>query len=55
MAREVGARQVEGHALNTLGLDLAVAGRCAEAVAALEAALGSPARSPTRTTSGAAT
>ena len=30
MAREVGARQVEGHALNTLGLDLAVAGDCAE-------------------------
>ena len=27
MAREVGARQVEGHALNTLGLDLAVIGR----------------------------
>ena len=27
MAREVGARQVEGHALNTLGLDLAVVGR----------------------------
>src|SRR4029078_12946417 len=28
MARAVGARQVEGHALNTLGLDLAVLGEC---------------------------
>ena len=39
MAREVGARQVEGHALNTLGLGQAVVGRCTEAVASLEAAL----------------
>jgi DNA-binding CsgD family transcriptional regulator/tetratricopeptide (TPR) repeat protein len=39
MARDVGARQVEGHALNTYGLDLAVASRCDEGIAALEAAL----------------
>ena len=32
MAREVGARQVEGHALNTLGLDRAVTGDCAGSV-----------------------
>ena len=28
MARAVGARQAEGHALNSLGLSLAMAGRC---------------------------
>jgi DNA-binding CsgD family transcriptional regulator/tetratricopeptide (TPR) repeat protein len=39
MAREVGARQPEGHALNTLGLGLATAGRCDESEAAFEAAL----------------
>jgi DNA-binding NarL/FixJ family response regulator/tetratricopeptide (TPR) repeat protein len=38
IARTVGAREAEGHALNTLGLDLAVEGRCAEAVTALEQA-----------------
>ncbi|HET9519503.1 MAG TPA: AAA family ATPase [Candidatus Limnocylindrales bacterium] len=36
MAREVGARQAEGHALTTLGLDLATAGECDAGVAALE-------------------
>ncbi len=30
IARQVGAREVEGHALNTLGLDLSVVGRCVE-------------------------
>ena len=39
MAREVGARQVEGHALNTLGLDRAVIGDCANATAPLEEAI----------------
>jgi DNA-binding NarL/FixJ family response regulator/tetratricopeptide (TPR) repeat protein len=38
IARTVGAREAEGHALNTLGLDLALEGRCAEAVTALEQA-----------------
>ena len=56
MAREVGARQAEGHALNTLGLDLAVAGRCAEGVGGARGrASRSPARSPTPTTSAGAT
>ena len=35
IAREVGARQVEGHALNTLGLDLSVVGRCADSARGL--------------------
>ena len=39
IARDVGARQVEGHALNTYGLDLAVGGRCEEGFAELEASL----------------
>ena len=39
IARQVGAREAEGHALNTLGLDLAAEGRCTEAPAALEKAL----------------
>ena len=39
MAREVGARQVEGHALNTLGLDRAVTGDCAGSVAPLQEAI----------------
>ena len=39
IARLVGSREVEGHARNTLGLDLAAQGRCEEAVAALELAL----------------
>ena len=39
MARAVGARQVEGHALNTLGLDRAVIGDCANATAPLEEAI----------------
>ncbi len=39
LARKVGARQAEGHALNTLGLDLAVAGQCDEGSASLEAAI----------------
>jgi DNA-binding CsgD family transcriptional regulator/tetratricopeptide (TPR) repeat protein len=38
IARLVGARAAEGHALNTLGTDLAARGRCGEAIAALEAA-----------------
>ena len=32
IARAVGDRQVEGHALNTLGLGLAALGRCREGV-----------------------
>jgi DNA-binding CsgD family transcriptional regulator/tetratricopeptide (TPR) repeat protein len=39
IARQVGARQVEGHALNTLGIDLSVMGRCSEAAAASDEAL----------------
>ena len=39
IAREVGARDVEGHARNTLGLDLAAEGRCTEALASLDLAL----------------
>jgi DNA-binding CsgD family transcriptional regulator/tetratricopeptide (TPR) repeat protein len=39
IARAVGARQFEGHALNTRGLDLAAEGRYAEAVESLTAAL----------------
>ena len=39
IARQVGARQVEGHALNTLGLDLSVVGRCTESAEASDAAL----------------
>jgi DNA-binding CsgD family transcriptional regulator/tetratricopeptide (TPR) repeat protein len=39
IARAVGDRQVEGHALNTLGLSLAALGRCREGTAALETAL----------------
>lgn len=38
VARQVGARAAEGHALNTLGTDLAGQGLCGEAAAALEAA-----------------
>jgi DNA-binding CsgD family transcriptional regulator len=38
LSRQVGARAAEGHALNTLGVDLAAEGRCEEARAALEAA-----------------
>ncbi len=56
MAREVGARQVEGHALNTLGLDRAVTGDCAGSVGpAPRRRSPSPGRSPTRTTSVAGT
>ena len=39
IALQVGAREAEGHARNTLGLDLAAQGDCERAVAALEAAL----------------
>ncbi|HYH93963.1 MAG TPA: AAA family ATPase [Candidatus Saccharimonadales bacterium] len=39
IAVRVGARQAEGHARNTLGLDYSAAGRCAEAVASLQAAV----------------
>jgi DNA-binding CsgD family transcriptional regulator/tetratricopeptide (TPR) repeat protein len=39
MARRVGARQPEGHALNTLGLDLGSEGRCDEGEAALQQSL----------------
>ncbi len=39
IARRVGARQPEGHALNTLGLDLTAEGRCEDGIAALEQAL----------------
>jgi len=39
IARRVGARQPEGHALNTLGLDLGAEGRCDEGDAALREAL----------------
>jgi len=39
IAREVGARGVEGHARNTLGIDLAAEGRCADALASLDLAL----------------
>ncbi len=38
VAREVGARAAEGHALNTLGTDFGGQGRCGEAIVALEAA-----------------
>ena len=56
MAREVGARQVEGHALNTLGLDLAVGGRLRRGLRRRSRRRSpSRARSPTPTTSGAAT
>ena len=40
IARRVGARQPEGHAMNTLGLDLVAEGRCGEGVEALRQALG---------------
>ena len=39
IARRVGAREAEGHARNSLGLDLAAQGRCAEALESLETAL----------------
>jgi predicted ATPase/DNA-binding CsgD family transcriptional regulator len=39
IARAVGDRQVEGHALNSLGIALACLGRCKEGVASLEASL----------------
>lgn len=39
IAREVGARAIEGHALNTRGLDLSAEGRGTEAVASLREAL----------------
>jgi DNA-binding CsgD family transcriptional regulator/tetratricopeptide (TPR) repeat protein len=39
MARHVGARHAEGHALNSMGLSLAMAGECETGTAALEAAL----------------
>ena len=39
IAREVGARAIEGHALNTRGLDLSAEGRGEEAVDSLRAAL----------------
>ena len=39
IAVKVGARQAEGHARNTLGLDYAADGRCKEAEASLRAAL----------------
>ena len=39
IARQVGAREAEGHALNTLGLDLVAEGRSDDGVAALEQAL----------------
>ncbi len=39
MARVVGARQAEGHALNTLGLGFATAGRCTEGTQSLDLAL----------------
>jgi DNA-binding CsgD family transcriptional regulator/tetratricopeptide (TPR) repeat protein len=39
MARLTGARHAEGHALNSMGLSLAMAGECETGTAALEAAL----------------
>ncbi len=39
IAQLVGAREAEGHARNTLGLDVAAHGRCEEALASLELAL----------------
>ena len=39
IAQLVGAREAEGHARNTLGLDIAAQGRCEEAIASLELAL----------------
>jgi DNA-binding CsgD family transcriptional regulator len=39
IALQVGAREAEGHARNTLGLDLAAQGDCERAVAELESAL----------------
>ena len=39
IALRVGAREAEGHARNTLGLDLAGQGHCAEAIESLETAL----------------
>jgi DNA-binding NarL/FixJ family response regulator/tetratricopeptide (TPR) repeat protein len=38
IARQIGNREAEGHALNTLGLDLSAFGRCDEAREALEQA-----------------
>ncbi len=40
LSRRVGARQPEGHALNTIGLDLVAEGHCGEGVAALRQSLG---------------
>ena len=39
IARKVGARDVEGHASNTLGLDLSAEGRCSEAMTWFDLAL----------------
>jgi DNA-binding CsgD family transcriptional regulator len=39
IARQVGAREVEGHALNSSGMDLAAVGRTDQALASLEEAL----------------
>jgi DNA-binding NarL/FixJ family response regulator len=39
VARRVGARQAEGHAMNTLGLDLVAEGRTEDGVASIENAL----------------
>jgi len=39
IARAVGARRIEGHALNTMGISMAALGRCADGVRALEEAL----------------
>ena len=39
VARAVGERRIESHALNSMGVSLAMLGRCGEGVAALEAAL----------------
>ena len=39
IAREVGARDVEGHALNSMGVSLAAHGRCQQGIAALEQSL----------------
>lgn len=38
-AREIGARDLEGHALNTLGVDLAAIGRIEEGLASMQASL----------------
>ena len=55
IARQVGARGAEGHALNTFGLDLMALGQLDEGAAALEQASRSPSTYATSTTSGGRT